>query len=124
MNEIFYEKWIGRGGPVAWTPRSPDLTLPDYFLWGFVRERVMVAAPTAPGDMKERIRRACTEIAPQMLAEIRRSFHQRIYNCLQVGGHHFEHLLVVDPNQGLGYSESEDYSDMYRFFDYFHTLRD
>ena len=37
MNEIFDEKWIGRGGPAAWPPRSPDLTSPDYFLWGFVK---------------------------------------------------------------------------------------
>ena len=35
MNEISYEKWVGRGGPVAWPNRSPDLTSPDYFLWGF-----------------------------------------------------------------------------------------
>ena len=27
-----YALWIGRGGPVAWPPRSPDLTSPDYFL--------------------------------------------------------------------------------------------
>ena len=39
MNAIFDEKWIGRGGPVAWPPRSPDLTPPDYFLWGFVKEK-------------------------------------------------------------------------------------
>jgi hypothetical protein len=41
------EKWIifdmcsssivGRG---LWPPRSPDLTLPDFFLWGFLKERV------------------------------------------------------------------------------------
>ena len=36
LNEIFDEKWIGRGGPVAWPPRSADLTSPDYFFWGFV----------------------------------------------------------------------------------------
>ena len=78
MNGIFYEKWTGRGGPVAWLPRSPDLTSPDYFLWGFVKERVMAVAPTTPVDMKERICRAFTEITSQMLAEVRRSFHQRI----------------------------------------------
>ena len=44
MDEIFDEKWIGRGGPVAWPPRSSDLTLPDFFLWGFVKERVMAVA--------------------------------------------------------------------------------
>ena len=38
MNMIFDEKWIGRGGPVAWPSRSPDLTSPDYFLSGFVKK--------------------------------------------------------------------------------------
>ena len=93
MNKIFDEKWIGRGGPVSWPLRSPDLTSPDYFLWGFVKERVMAVAPTTPEEMKERIRQACTEITPQMMAEVRRYFHQRINKCLQVEGHHFEHLL-------------------------------
>ena len=93
INEIFDKKWIGRGGPVAWLPRSPYLTSPDYFLWGFVEERVMAVAPTTPDKMKERIRRACTEITPQMLAGVRWSFHQRITKCLQVEGHYFEHLL-------------------------------
>ena len=46
MNEIFDEKWIGRGGPVAWLHRSAD-----YFLWGFVKERVMAVALTTPDDM-------------------------------------------------------------------------
>ena len=60
----------------------------------------MAVAPTTPNDMKEIIRRECTEITPQMLTKVRRSFHQRINKCLQVEGHHFEHLLQVDPNQG------------------------
>ena len=93
MNEIFDEKWIGRGSPVAWPPLSPNLISPDYFLWVFVKERIMAVAPTTPDDMKERIHRACTEIKPQMWAEVRRYFHQRIIKCLQVKGHHFEHLL-------------------------------
>ena len=53
----------------------------------------MAVAPTTPEDMKERIRRACTEITPQMLAEVRQSFYQRINKYLEVEGHHFEHLL-------------------------------
>ena len=93
MNEIFDKKWKGRSGAVAWPPCSPDLSAPDYFLWGFVKERVMAVAPTTPDDRKERIRQTYTEITPQMLAEVRRFFHQRINNCLQVEGHHFEHLL-------------------------------
>ena len=88
MNEIFDEKWIGRGGPVACPPCPPELTSPDYFLFWFCKERGMAVTSTTPDDMKERIRRACTKITPQMLAEVRRSFHQRISKCLQVEGHH------------------------------------
>lgn len=29
--------WIGRGGPVLWPPRSPDLTHLDFFLWGYLK---------------------------------------------------------------------------------------
>lgn len=32
----FGEQWIGRYGPARWPPRSPDLTPPDFFLWGAV----------------------------------------------------------------------------------------
>ena len=93
INEIFDDEWIGRGRFVALSPLSPDLRSPDYFLWGFIKERVMAVAPTTIDDMKESIRRACTEITPQMLAAVIRSFHQRINKCLQVKGHHFKHLL-------------------------------
>ncbi|GBL73687.1 hypothetical protein AVEN_230681-1 [Araneus ventricosus] len=33
-------RWIGRGGPVLWPPRSPDLTSLDFFLWGHLKELV------------------------------------------------------------------------------------
>lgn len=32
LNEAFGERWIGRGGPVSWPARSPDLNPLDFFL--------------------------------------------------------------------------------------------
>ena len=61
----------------------------------------MAVAPTTPDDMKERIRQVCTEITPQMLAEVRRSFHQRISKYLQVEGHYFIASSVDRPKPGL-----------------------
>ena len=35
LNEYYGNRWIGRGGPVNWPACSPDLTSPDFYLWGF-----------------------------------------------------------------------------------------
>jgi len=37
LNESFPNRWLGRGGPVAWPPRSPDLKPHDYYLWGHMK---------------------------------------------------------------------------------------
>ena len=34
LDNVFPNRWIGRGGPVQWPPRSPDLTPMDFFIWG------------------------------------------------------------------------------------------
>ena len=34
LDSKFENQWIGRGGPIEWPPRSPDLTPCDFFLWG------------------------------------------------------------------------------------------
>ncbi|EFN81427.1 hypothetical protein EAI_03971, partial [Harpegnathos saltator] len=67
MNQMFPRKWIGRGGHIEWPARSPDLTSLNFFLWGFIKDRVISIAPTTAEDMKNRIRRACAEVTPEML---------------------------------------------------------
>ena len=61
--------WIGRGGPVEWTPRSPDLTSCD-FLWGYVKGMVYNTLVTTIEDLKTRIRRACRGIRPDVLRKV------------------------------------------------------
>ncbi|KYQ49066.1 hypothetical protein ALC60_12123 [Trachymyrmex zeteki] len=57
LNEIFGDRWISRGGPLQWPPRSFDLIPLNYFLWGYVKEKVMFKShtPTAKEDLKRRI---------------------------------------------------------------------
>ena len=40
IQDIFDDRVVGRFLPTEWSPRSPDLTPCDYFLWGFVKDRV------------------------------------------------------------------------------------
>ena len=38
LNETFPNSWIGCDGPVPRLPHSPDITLLDFFLWGYVKD--------------------------------------------------------------------------------------
>jgi hypothetical protein len=33
LNQKFPGRWIGRGGPIAWPPHSPNLNSLDLYLW-------------------------------------------------------------------------------------------
>jgi hypothetical protein len=40
LNRCYGNRWIGRGDPHAWPPRSPDLTLLYLYLWGYMKDLV------------------------------------------------------------------------------------
>jgi len=47
LNQHLPNRWIGRAGQndqvlCKWPPRSPDLNVCDFFLWGYVNGRVHV----------------------------------------------------------------------------------
>lgn len=93
LDHHFPGSWIGRGGPVPWPPRSPDLTAPDFFLWGFLKDEVFKSRPTTREDMIHRIRLACANIPRVVLRRTVRSFRRRLGLCIQVEGNNFEQLL-------------------------------
>lgn len=40
LNDVFQNSWIGRGGPVPWPARSPDLNPLDFCVLGFLKSLV------------------------------------------------------------------------------------
>src|SRR5258705_8736514 len=67
LDARFHNRWIGRGRPIPWPPRSPDMTPLDFFMWGFVKDRVY---STKVGDivvLKRRITEVIGTITPEML---------------------------------------------------------
>jgi len=93
LDRDYNGRWIGRGGPINWPARSPDLTSPDFFLWGYLKGKVYEQVPTTRENMVERIRTACAEIPADMILSCVKSFEERINKCIEVEGQHFEHLL-------------------------------
>lgn len=45
LKKAFPGPLICRFGDLHWPARSPDLTVPDFFLWGFLKSRVYVNKP-------------------------------------------------------------------------------
>lgn len=93
LNETYGQRWIGRGGPVPWPARSPDLTKMDYGIWGFVKDNVYRTSPTTKDDMKMRIRNCFQSITVEMCRNLSTSFENRSDLCFQFNGRHFEHLV-------------------------------
>lgn len=91
--DAMYPEWIGRGGPVAWPPRSPDLTPLDFFLWGYVKNCVYAVECRTREQMVDRINAAFNSITPEMLHNCRTSQLRRTAVCLEKEGAHFEPFL-------------------------------
>lgn len=95
LNEKFPMRWIGINSPLQeYPPRSPDLTICDNFLWGYVKEDVY-AEPRAqnPEQLMIKIRQTFAAITPEILREVRRNLMRRINLCSEQQGGHFENFL-------------------------------
>jgi hypothetical protein len=55
----------------CWPPRSPDLTPCDYFLWGYVKDKVSVPpVPVTLDDLKQRTTTATAGVDEDMLTRV------------------------------------------------------
>ena len=61
LNNVFPNPWIGRGGPVQWPPRSPDLAM-DFFIWEEMKCLVYETPIDTPEDLVARVAEAAAII--------------------------------------------------------------
>ncbi|KAJ8956319.1 hypothetical protein NQ318_015057 [Aromia moschata] len=91
LNSEFNEHWIGRDGAILWPPRSPDLTIVDFYQWGRLKQ-IVYREPLENDEeqLKTRIQNALKSLS---IEEIRNSFNEfraRIEICAEKGGALFE----------------------------------
>jgi hypothetical protein len=74
---VALEKWtaahgalvVSRGGDIPWPARSPDLSLCDYFLWGYLTSEVYLMKPQDNDELKNAIKNEITAITDNMVGE-------------------------------------------------------
>ena len=68
LDDTFPGRWVGRGGPTAWPPRSPDLIPLDFFFTcEFIKEVVYMRKFRDLADLRQRIIETVELITPHML---------------------------------------------------------
>ncbi|KAL1488367.1 hypothetical protein ABEB36_014844 [Hypothenemus hampei] len=80
LNEHFPRQWIGRNGPVAWPPRSPDLNPCDFYLWGHMKQIVYSTPINTVEELRGRVENAARIIRNdrETLLRVEENFQRRI----------------------------------------------
>ncbi|KAJ4443132.1 hypothetical protein ANN_04782 [Periplaneta americana] len=90
LDRRFPDRWIGRGGPIAWPPCSPDLNPLDFYLWGHLKSLVYSSPVPDLESLRNRIV-ACSEDirnTPGVWDRVRRSMRQRfLFEITQTDRH-------------------------------------
>ncbi|CAK1600423.1 unnamed protein product [Parnassius mnemosyne] len=95
LNELYGDRWIGRGGPVAWPARSPDMTPLDFFLWGHMKQIVYSTPISTREELLQKVMAAASQIKENrtVLKKTVRSVALRTTVCMDENGGHFENLI-------------------------------
>jgi hypothetical protein len=70
LDERFPGRWIGRGGPINWPPRSPDLTPMDFFVWGYIKVIVYSEEVESLPDLRRRTTAAIAAVPVDVLSRV------------------------------------------------------
>jgi hypothetical protein len=90
LHEFFSENVISKG---LWPPRSPDLTSPHFVLWSYLKDTVYQSNLQDLKKLKMNITHAIKEVNEGMLRKDVRNMVKRVDMCIEMNGHHFQHLL-------------------------------
>lgn len=93
LEDKFRTRFISKNGPHLWPPRSPDMTAPDFFLWGFVKSQVYCQPVQSIDDLKKRIKACIRGISTEVLRNAMASLPQRCKQCVQLRGGHLPNVI-------------------------------
>ncbi|KAL1517988.1 hypothetical protein ABEB36_001678 [Hypothenemus hampei] len=96
LNRNFPNKVISGWGNILWPARSPDLTPANFFLWGYVKSTIYRFQDDRANNLDElriKIQNCMQTISPEILANVRRNFYDRLGYCSAQEGSRFEHLI-------------------------------
>jgi hypothetical protein len=93
LKEMFPGHLISLRGDVGWPARSPDLSPCDFFLWGYLKEKVFKHDPRSLEDLKERIQQEINAIPPEITRRVMKNFWERLEQCVANDSRHMSDMI-------------------------------
>ena len=93
LKDHFGERLISRRANTEWSPHSPDLNPPDFFLWGFLKDKIYQNNPQTIQALKTAITANIQTISQDECVRVINNFARRIQECLRLDGGHLEHII-------------------------------
>ena len=80
-------------GDWPWPPRSPDLAIYDFFLWGYLKHSIwnvpMNNQPKNLRELRNAIQRECANLNRDLIRRAFTGMISRAQRCMEVRGHTF-----------------------------------
>jgi hypothetical protein len=89
---VFLVEYVIREGN-RWPPRWPDLTSPDFYLWGETKSEVHRDRPRTLSELKTTITAYVRNISQADLHKVFANKIKRVKACIDARGHRSQHLL-------------------------------
>lgn len=92
LNQVFRNRVVMLFNENEWPPRSPDLTPCDFFLWGYLKDRVFKTPPENLQVLRQRIIDQCNILRENraMIRNSVRHMRERTQRCIEQNGAHVE----------------------------------
>ena len=93
LKEHFGKRVISCYAEFEWASHSPDLSPPDFYLWGYLKSKVYANKPRTISELKVAIRDEIRAIPRSVCKDVMKNFVKRLEKCLELNSGHLEHVM-------------------------------
>lgn len=95
LENNFPLKWIGTNGPIRWPPRSPDLSVLDFFLWGYLQNKVYSTRHRTIDELRNATNAAFQNLQGRSIIILNalKRITTLCLHCVRENGNHFQQFF-------------------------------
>lgn len=93
LNGTFPNQWLGTRGPIPWPARSPDLSVLDFFFWGYLKDIIYKGNRNTLRELRDNFENSIRKITNIHIQNAVNAVKKRCRLCIRQRGLQFEHLV-------------------------------